>query len=84
MDNLEARERKDAKGTFLWRLVPQSDIADNDHLPRADDVIHKIEECVEIMEKGFMPPKSYKWMHSDADLSDAQVAEMIAFFKSLK
>lgn len=43
---------------------------------------HKLEECVEVMEEGRMPMKSYTWLHPEAKLSDDEKAKLIAWFKS--
>ena len=45
---------------------------------------HKIEECIEVMEKGWMPLASYTWMHPEAKLTDLEHEEMISYFKSLR
>lgn len=43
--------------------------------------IHKMEECVEMLEKHEMPLESYYLGHQDAKLTDAQRQELIKFFK---
>jgi hypothetical protein len=43
--------------------------------------IHKMEECVEMLEKHEMPLESYYLGHQDAKLTDAQRQEMINYFK---
>lgn len=43
---------------------------------------HKLEECIEMMEAGSMPLKSYTWMHPEARFSDQQEKELIDWFKS--
>ena len=45
---------------------------------------HKIEECIEFLEKKWMPLSSYTWLHSEAKMTDEERTEMIAYFKSLK
>jgi hypothetical protein len=42
---------------------------------------HKLEECVEKLEKGQMPLKSFTWMHSEAKLTKEERDAMIAWFK---
>ncbi len=42
---------------------------------------HKLEECYEMIEENHMPPKSYKWMHPEAKLSEADKAALIAWLK---
>lgn len=44
---------------------------------------HKIEECVEMLEKKWMPLFSYTWLHPEAKMTDYEREEMIAYFKSL-
>ncbi|MFY1047002.1 heme-binding domain-containing protein [Chryseobacterium sp. GP-SGM7] len=43
--------------------------------------IHKMEECVEMLEKHEMPLESYYIGHQDAKLSDLQRQELIKYFK---
>lgn len=43
--------------------------------------IHKMEECVEMLEKGEMPLESYFVGHQDAKLTDVQRKELIQYFK---
>lgn len=45
--------------------------------------IHKFEEAVEMVEKGEMPMESYVLGHPEADLTDGERAELVAYFKSL-
>lgn len=44
--------------------------------------IHKMEECVEMLEKHEMPLESYYLGHQDAKLTDAQRQELIKYFKT--
>jgi len=44
---------------------------------------HKLQECVEVIEQGRMPMKSYTWMHPNAKLSDKQQSELIELFRRL-
>lgn len=44
---------------------------------------HKVEECIEMLEKKEMPLKSYLLVHQDAKLSESQRQTLIDFFKSL-
>lgn len=43
--------------------------------------IHKMEECVEMIEKKEMPLESYYIGHQDAKLTDEQRKQLVAFFK---
>jgi len=45
---------------------------------------HKLEECVEWVEDGRMPLKSYTWTHDDAKLSSEQVDRLVSWFKSIQ
>ena len=44
---------------------------------------HKMEECGEMIGKGEMPLSSYRLMHAEAKLTDAQRKKLIAFFEGL-
>lgn len=44
---------------------------------------HKLEECVEVLEKNEMPLASYTLMHNEAKLSPEQKSKLITFFKSI-
>lgn len=46
-----------------------------------DQQRHAKEECVEILEKGWMPLKPYTWLHDEAKLSPEQRAQLVAWFK---
>jgi len=43
--------------------------------------IHKMEECVEMLEKHEMPLESYYLGHQDAKITDAERQELIQYFK---
>lgn len=45
---------------------------------------HKLEECIEVLEEMRMPPKSYKWMHPEAKLSDSDRNKLIDYLKSIR
>ncbi len=45
---------------------------------------HKLDECVEMLEKYEMPMSSYTWMHQEAKLTDAQRLLLAEWFKGLK
>lgn len=45
---------------------------------------HKLEESVEMLEKGEMPLDSYVINHPEAKLTDEQRAEMIKYFKQME
>lgn len=42
---------------------------------------HKMEECIEMMQNGSMPLKSFKWGHPEARLSDTEIESLISLFK---
>ncbi len=44
---------------------------------------HKIEESIEVLEDKRMPPKSYKLMHPKAKMSDKDLEQLLAWFKSI-
>ena len=46
--------------------------------------LHKIEECIEMIEKKEMPLESYYVGHQDAKLTDEQRAELVQYFKRVK
>ena len=43
---------------------------------------HKLEECIEEIQKGEMPIKSYTWTHPESYLSEKEQKLLIDFFKS--
>jgi len=45
---------------------------------------HKLEECIEMVEKGEMPLKSFTWMHPEAKLTDNQREKLVSFFQSVR
>jgi hypothetical protein len=45
---------------------------------------HNLEECVEVLEKKWMPMATYTWLHPKARMTDAERADLIAYFKSIK
>jgi len=45
---------------------------------------HKLEESIEMMEKGEMPLKSFTWTHPEARLSDAERTQLTAWFAKLR
>lgn len=45
--------------------------------------IAKAEKCAEVMEEGRMPLGSYARMHPEAKLTDAQINQLIQFFKNI-
>lgn len=45
---------------------------------------HKMDEFVEMIEKGYMPLDSYTWMHEDAKLSKEQAQELIDWGKKVR
>ncbi len=45
---------------------------------------HKLEECVELIEKHAMPLSSYTTMHESAALSDDERAMLIDYFRKLQ
>jgi len=46
--------------------------------------IHKLEECIEMIEKNEMPLESYILGHQDAKLTPEQKQELINYFKKIK
>ncbi len=42
---------------------------------------HKLEECIELVEEGEMPLKSFTWTHPEARLTDLERAAMVDWFK---
>ncbi|MEE9439891.1 MAG: heme-binding domain-containing protein [Saprospiraceae bacterium] len=48
------------------------------------DSKHIAEECVEMIEKNWMPLIGYKLMHSEAKLDEKERGELIKYFKTLK
>jgi len=46
--------------------------------------LHKLEECIEMVEKKEMPLESYYLGHQDAKLTDDQRAQLIKYFKMAK
>lgn len=44
---------------------------------------HKLEECIEELEEGVMPLKSYTWLHSEAKLTDDQKNLVMEWCKSV-
>ncbi|MCB0707540.1 MAG: heme-binding domain-containing protein [Saprospiraceae bacterium] len=45
---------------------------------------HKLEECVDELKEGKMPLPSFVRMHPEADLTDTQRADLVAWFGSLR
>lgn len=45
---------------------------------------HKLEECVEMIEKGEMPLESYILGHPEAKLTEVQKTELINYFKKMQ
>lgn len=45
---------------------------------------HKFEELIEMVEEKEMPLNSYTWMHSEAKLTDAQIASVIDWAKKVR
>ena len=48
----------------------------------ADEQRHANEECAEILEKKWMPLKSYTWLHGEAKLSEEQRTQLVEWFKT--
>lgn len=40
-----------------------------------------LREMADKIEKRHMPPKSYRWMHTEAKFSDEQITELVAYFR---
>lgn len=49
-----------------------------------DRAAHKLEECVEEIEEGEMPMSGYVALHSEADLTDAELGQLMDLFDSLR
>lgn len=45
---------------------------------------HKLEEVIELVEKKEMPLDSYTWTHSEAKLTDEQIAAMVSWAESVR
>lgn len=45
---------------------------------------HKIDECIEYIEKGWMPLGTYKFLHPEAKLTEEERKRMVAFFESIR
>jgi hypothetical protein len=45
---------------------------------------HKLDECIDMVEKNWMPLLTYKIAHPESKLTDEERANLITFFKSLK
>lgn len=45
---------------------------------------HKLDELIEMIEKKEMPLPSYTWMHSDANLTDEQINNVITWAKQVR
>jgi len=45
---------------------------------------HKLDECIDFVEKNWMPLLTYKVAHPESKLSDKERADLILFFKGLK
>ena len=41
---------------------------------------HKLEECIEVVQEGEMPMKSYVWFHPEAKISDDQKQDLLEWF----
>ncbi len=46
--------------------------------------LHKLEECIEMIEKKEMPLESYYIGHQNAKLTDIQRADLVSYFKKTK
>ncbi|MCT4624560.1 MAG: heme-binding domain-containing protein [Schleiferiaceae bacterium] len=50
----------------------------------SDKMDHKLEECIEALEEGWMPEEGYVSMHEEANLSEEQKELLIAYFSGLR
>lgn len=50
----------------------------------AEKRAHKLSETIEEIELGHMPPKSFKWMHPEADWTAEQKALVLDYLKSIR
>lgn len=48
-----------------------------------DKKLHKLEEIIEVLEAGEMPPKPYQWLHQEAKLSVEQKNKVVAWANHL-
>ncbi len=53
-------------------------------LLESDKQRHVLDEVIEVLEKQEMPPKPYQWLHSEADLDQAQVQLIINWATDFK
>lgn len=49
----------------------------------AKEQIKQAQKCIEVMEQGRMPMKSYTWMHPKGKLSDQEEKILLDFFENL-
>ncbi len=54
----------------------------NDYSVKKKD--HKFEELIEMVDKKDMPLPSYTWMHDEANLTEEQIASVIAWAKQVR
>ena len=45
---------------------------------------HKLEELIEMVEKKEMPLESYTWVHTEANLSQEQIEEMVTWAEQIR
>jgi hypothetical protein len=45
--------------------------------------IHKLEECIEEVEKENMPIQNYTWLHPEAQLTPEQRKELVSWFRQI-
>jgi hypothetical protein len=46
--------------------------------------IEKLEDCFEVLAKEQMPLESYQWLHSEAQLTEAERVRLISWFRKSK
>lgn len=46
--------------------------------------VHKLDECIELVENGEMPLNSFTWAHPEARLTDDERTMLIGWFKQLR
>lgn len=66
---------KHAKGHFDVSTWAENSVKKKDH---------KFEELIEMVEKKEMPLPSYTWTHTEANLTDEQIAAVVAWAKNVR
>ena len=64
---------KNGKSHLNFSTFSEQDLADQHH---------QMDEITEVLEKSEMPLRSYTWIHSAAQLSEAQVSELLTWTRT--